>query len=291
MNVRILALLALAPATVLSANAAADAEAAALLAKARAAFLDNQTHARHWTWTTITTRNLLDKSGAVIQTLPSVTVDSPIRSDGKRCNALAAWGDGREVYLGAADADTRCMVETESARSFQLEALLESPNVKIKSRVAGVITLAIARDSAAESSENMVQRCTGSLEANLRLDPKTSFPIHIEVKAAGSGCEQQTNITDHYDGGEDRKARTSFRKGSTRTIDYALQRAKSGKRENDFWAPVHAHAENVLAGHAANIGMWGRIFPIDGKAARIVMDETTTASELNASSMLTFDDK
>jgi hypothetical protein len=288
MDARTLALFFLTP---IAAYAATDAQAVALLAKARAAFLENQTHARHWTWTTTTTRELLDKDDKRVQALPSVTVDSPIRSDGKRCNALAAWGDGREVYLGAADADTRCAVEAEVLRPFQLEALLESPNVKIRSRSKGVVTLAIARDPGAEASEDVVRRCIASLEATVRLDPETSFPSHIEVKAVGGGCEQATSLTDHYDGSENRKARTTFRKGSVKTIDYALQHAKSGKKDNDYWAPVHAHSVNPLMAHAANLGYWGRIFPIEAKAARIVIDETTTASELNASSTLTFEDK
>src|SRR5438309_10774113 len=95
-----------------SASAADDAHA--LLAKARAAYLENHERERYWNWTTATTRTILDKDGVEIERLPSVTVESPIRSDGKRCNAVLAWGDGQTPYLADADADARCTVEEES---------------------------------------------------------------------------------------------------------------------------------------------------------------------------------
>src|SRR4051812_44620604 len=87
-----------------SAGFAAD-DAHALLAKARAAYLENRDHARFWNWTSATTRTIFDKDDIVLQQLPSVTVESPIRSDGKRCNAVLSWGDGEKPYLADADAD------------------------------------------------------------------------------------------------------------------------------------------------------------------------------------------
>jgi hypothetical protein len=51
-----------------------------LLAKARTAFVENQGRERYWNWTTVENRSILDKSGKVIEEIPSVTIDSPIRS-------------------------------------------------------------------------------------------------------------------------------------------------------------------------------------------------------------------
>src|SRR5277367_4695603 len=89
----------------LFASAARAEDAAALLAKARAAFVENQSQERYWIWTITTTRAILDKNGNTVERIPSVTIESPIRSDGKRCNAVVAWGDGVEPYLKNASAD------------------------------------------------------------------------------------------------------------------------------------------------------------------------------------------
>ena len=83
------------PALLLATSVAAQ-DATALLAKARTAFIENHERERFWNWTTISMRSIVDKNGAQLEELPSVTIDSPIRSDGKRCNAVLAWGDGVE---------------------------------------------------------------------------------------------------------------------------------------------------------------------------------------------------
>ncbi len=147
---------------------------------------------------------------------------------------MVAWGDGREPYLAAADADARCTVEEEGPREFSFEALLESKNVKLRSRTAAGITIAIGADAEAKSSADPEARCIGSLEALIRLDAATFFPVHAEIKAVGSGCEQTLAVTDHYDNQGPMRAKNTFRKGATREFDYVLQRSKAGKMENDF---------------------------------------------------------
>jgi hypothetical protein len=77
-----------------------------------------------------------------------VTVESPIRSDGKRCNALLAWGDGVEPYLANASAEERCAVEKEAPETFRVDAFLESRQVKIQSSTSSSITLVIREDNA-----------------------------------------------------------------------------------------------------------------------------------------------
>src|SRR5579871_1140183 len=98
-------------------------DAAALLAKAREAFTANREQQRYWIWTSTTTRSMLDKLGNVIETIPSVTVESPIRADGKRCTAVLAWGDGLEPYLANASAEERCKVQEEVPPTFRLDAI------------------------------------------------------------------------------------------------------------------------------------------------------------------------
>src|SRR5438034_2339259 len=152
---------------------AADEDARTLLAKARTAFLENRDRGRYWNWTTTTKRSILDRGGNVMQALASVTVESPIRSDGKRCNAVLAWGDGREPYLANASADERCSVEQEVRELFREETLFESKQVKIKSRSPAAITLWIAADKQAANSADPFQRCAASVEATVLLDPLT----------------------------------------------------------------------------------------------------------------------
>src|SRR5580658_5362659 len=130
-----------------------------LLAKARTAFVENQGRERYWNWTTVENRSILDKSGKVIEEIPSVTIDSPIRSDGKRCNAVLAWGDGREPYLVNATAEERCTVEKEIPGVFRIGALFDSHQVKVEARDASSIVLAIRQDKELVSSADPSERC------------------------------------------------------------------------------------------------------------------------------------
>jgi hypothetical protein len=83
-------------------SAAAQKETpAALLAKAAAAFERNFNQEKHWSWTTTEHRAVSGRDGQVLQPLPSVTVESVIRSDGRRCIAVLSWGDGVAFALNA----------------------------------------------------------------------------------------------------------------------------------------------------------------------------------------------
>src|ERR1051325_2405335 len=97
-------------------GSAGDAET--LLAKAAAAFRANEARQKHWNWQTVETRELVDRSGKAVQRFPSVTSESVIRSDGRRCNAVVAGGDGRKPYLANADPDERCRAMDATAPPF-----------------------------------------------------------------------------------------------------------------------------------------------------------------------------
>src|SRR6267142_6044453 len=86
---------------------AADA-AASLLDKAVEAFRKNEPKQKIWNWQIVETRELVDRSGNAVQKFPVVTSESVIRADGRRCNAVLTWGDGKKPYLAEADADERC---------------------------------------------------------------------------------------------------------------------------------------------------------------------------------------
>src|SRR4051794_2466199 len=99
---------------------AADSGAAALLAKSVAAYQHNLDNQRHWNWTIAESRELTDKSGKPVVPFPSVTSESVIRSDGRRCNAVTAWGDGRQPYMKDADPDERCQAYNALGTPFEV---------------------------------------------------------------------------------------------------------------------------------------------------------------------------
>src|SRR5690242_17806138 len=88
--------------------AAPENDITGLLAKARSAYLGNQAQEKHWNWTASETRVLIDKAGRTVQSFPSVTAESVIRNDGRRCNAVVSWGDGRKPFMAEGDPDARC---------------------------------------------------------------------------------------------------------------------------------------------------------------------------------------
>ncbi len=285
--------------TLLSATVAAQ-DAGALLAKAHTAFVENRERERYWTWTTVETRSILDKSGKVIERIPSVTIDSPIRSDGKRCNAVLAWGDGREPYLVNASADERCTVENETPGLFRVEALLESRQLKIETQDAHSIVLAFRPDKGFESSVDPVRRCTGSLEGTIELDAATCFPKRINVTIAANGC-MQTRLTavDHYSDtalqpGDDSASRpvfSSLLKGSALQFEYELQKDKTGNATKDFWICVHKYSVRPLQKNATGMFISGRLFKLTsrGPDRRGVSDISTKAAELTAESLIKFE--
>ena len=85
----------------------------------------------HWNWSIVETRQLLNKSGETLQKFPSVTSESVIRSNGRRCNALTAWGDGRQPYMKDADPDERCQAFNAMGTPFQVALLLEAPTPEL----------------------------------------------------------------------------------------------------------------------------------------------------------------
>src|SRR5579871_3977202 len=117
-----------------------------LLAKAREAFQRNIEHQDHWNWTTTENRVVVDRTGHAVQNLPWVTVESVIRKDGRRCNAVLAWGDGVEPYKLNEDADARCAGQEPTEPPFRVESLLQSAKVKLGPGAPAALTLLVEHD-------------------------------------------------------------------------------------------------------------------------------------------------
>ncbi|HEY1340532.1 MAG TPA: hypothetical protein VGF59_23630 [Bryobacteraceae bacterium] len=266
--------------------------AAGLMAKAAAAFEANQLQEKHWNWTTTERREVVGKDGRVLESLPAVTVESVIRADGRRCAAVLAWGDGVEPYALTADADTRCADQEQLRSPLRIEALLRSTRVKLLSRTAEAIAIAIQPNKSLLHSSDEDVRCTASTRAVVKLDPASFFPVRVEGEVVESGCEGEVNPVMHY--GEDpltRPARRMLRKGTAFRLDYALQADRFGHPENSFWISVSQHWSRPFAARAAALVMFGRRFDLDPNIGdrRMIVDVQTVAREFGVASETRFE--
>jgi hypothetical protein len=270
--------------------AVAQESAAALLAKAVEAFENNQKNEKHWNWNITETRQLLNKSGEVLQSFPSVTSESVIRSNGRRCNALTAWGDGREPYMKDADPDERCQAFNALGTPFQVALLLKSANAKLIERSASEIRVSVVPDHSRTKSRDYNIRCAASIKATIRLDPATFFPVRIEGDVAESGCNGEFQPVVHYETVTRQPMVSQFRKGAAFRVAYALQKDKFDNPANSFWISTEQHYEQPWNSDARVLYYWGRQVPVTRTTGhRLVKDIKTTAKEFGAGSQLRFD--
>ncbi len=273
-----------------AAKAAHDAQA--LLAKAHEAYVANRESEKYWNWTSVTTRSILDKNGALLEEIPSVTVESPIQSDGKRCNALLAWGDGEKPYLADADADRRCTVEQEIRSEFQVETLLEIGQVSVESRSADSIVLKLRKNKEQLQSDDLARSCAAAMEGRITLDPATYFPRILDLRVSESTCRVAREAPLHYDGGAAVKAISSLSQGATIRNEYEFLRDKNGVAAKDHWMATKTHSVRPIKDNTQNFIVWGRRFQLtEGQKGRhIVVDTKTTATELTTDSVIKFTD-
>ena len=270
--------------------AAAQESAAALLAKAVEAFENNQKSEKHWNWNIVETRHLLSKSGEMLQSFPSVTSESVVRSNGRRCNALTAWGDGREPYMKDADPDERCQAFDALGTPFQVALLLKSANAKLIDRSASEIRISVVPDHSRTKSRDYNVRCAASIKATIELDARTFFPVRIEGDVAESGCDGEFRPVVHYETMTRQPMVSQFRKGAAFRVAYALQTDKFDNPANSFWISTEQHYEQPWNSDARVLYYWGRQVPVTHSTGhRLVKDIRTTAKEFGAGSQLRFD--
>jgi hypothetical protein len=270
--------------------AAAQESAAALLAKAVEAFENNQKSEKHWNWNIVETRHLLSKSGEMLQSFPSVTSESVVRSNGRRCNALTAWGDGREPYMKDADPDERCQAFDALGTPFQVALLLKSANAKLIDRSASEIRISVVPDHSRTKSRDYNVRCAASIKATIELDARTFFPVRIEGDVAESGCDGEFRPVVHYETVTRQPMVSQFRKGAAFRVAYALQTDKFDNPANSFWISTEQHYEQPWNSDARVLYYWGRQVPVTHSTGhRLVKDIRTTAKEFGAGSQLRFD--
>jgi hypothetical protein len=288
MTVSRLALSAFAVAAAFPATAQDDV--AALLAKAVSAFESNQQNEKHWNWSTLETRHLANKSGDILQSFPYVISESIIRSNGRRCNALNTWGDGRAPYLKDADSDERCQAFNAIGTPLRVPLLLKGVRARLIDRSASAIHISVLPDGSRTKSPDFDVRCAASIKADIQLDPSTFFPMVIDGEVAESGCDGEFQPVIHYETVTRQPMASQFRKGASFHLVYALQKDKFGNPENSFWISTEQHYSLPWKSEARVLYYWGRQFPVtQEKGYRLIEDTKTTAREFGAGSEVRFD--
>ena len=268
--------------------ALAQDDATALLAKAVTAFEKNRQNEKHWNWSILETRQLLNKTGAIIQSFP--TSESIIRSDGRRCNAVTAWGDGRAPYMKDADPDERCQAFNALGTPFDVALLLKSANAKVIEQSASAIRISVLPDRTRTRSPEYGVRCAASINATIQLDPATFFPTRIEGEVTESGCNGEFQPVVHYETWTRRPMVSQFRKGASFRVVYALQKDKFDNPANSFWISSEQHYSQPWDSDAQVLYYWGRQVAVTRTTGhRMVKDIRTTAQEFGAGSQLLFD--
>jgi hypothetical protein len=278
----ILVLLALAAAPL------AAEDAGALLAKAADTFRANEAKQKHWNWQTVENRELVNRSGAAVQKFPQVTSESVIRSDGRRCNAVVAWGDGKKPYLADADPDERCRAMDATAPPFPPVGVLLNRRARVVSEANGVVTVAVEPDKSKLKDSDFVIRCGASIRATVKLERATSFPLRIEGQVEESGCDSVFRPVNHYETMTRGQMTSNFRKGSTFWVEWSLEKDKTGDPERNFWIPSAQHYSQPWNSEATVLYYWGRQVRVTHEGQRLVKEMRTTAQEFAVGSELIF---
>lgn len=276
---------------VLLAHAAATPpaeDAGALLTKAVDAFRKNEPKQKHWNWQTVEDRALVNRSGVAVQMFPRVTSESVIRSDGRRCNAVVAWSDGKKPYLADADPDERCRAMDATAPPFPPGGVLLNHRAKVLSNTGDVITIAVEPDKSKLKDADFVVRCGASIRATVKLDAASFFPLRIEGEVAESGCDSTFMAVNQYERLTRAPMTSNFRKGSTFWVEWALQKDKTGDAERSFWIVAAQHYSQSWVSGSRVLYYWGRQVAVAQQGHRLVKDVKTTAQEFAVGSELVF---
>ncbi len=273
----------------LLASAAPAQDATGMLAKAITAFENNQQNEKHWNWSIVETRHIENRSGKTVETFPSVTSESVIRTNGRRCNALTEWDDGLEPYMKGADPDQRCQAFNALSTPFHVPLLLASAQAKVLDRTPRAVRVAVLPDPAKMKSPVFGERCAASIKAIVELDAESWFPMRIEGEVTGSGCNGSFQPVVHYESYDRRPMVSQFRKGATFSIVYQRQEDKFGNPANSYWISTVQHYVQPWDSRSRLLFYWGRQISVRNTTGHhMVKDVKTTAQEFGAGSHLLF---
>lgn len=265
-------------------------EAVDLLAKAASAYDVNHARERHWNWTATEKRQLAGRTGDILQNFPAVTAESVIRSNGDRCNAVVAWGDGLTPFKLHADSDERCRAMDEFRTPFELQELLKSSQVKVLEEWEGGVAISILPDKLRQKSDDPTVRCAASIEAVVKLDLATMFPQSVEGKVVDNGCDQRATPLVQYGKQASAPMRAIFRKGASFRMEFKLQKDKFGNTANSFWICSSQHYLMPWDSDNGLLVYWGRQVPVKSGGRQLVKDIEMKAREFGAGSEVRYDD-
>jgi hypothetical protein len=261
--------------------ASAQENASDLLAKAADAFARNQAKESNWSWTVEERAYTRDAAGKTIQQFPIVKVESVIRSDGRRCEAIVSWSDGWEPYPEGADNDARCqLLEVDyDLAGLALHKLLTSRVATVAQQDEGSITIAISPDKHLPSSDPLA-KCAAAMRGNVRLNRATLFPQAIRAEVIASGCHVKSGRTTWF-----------MDKGTSIELEYSLQKDRAGKTENDFWVLARKRVE-IAPEHPGTYVIRNRKFaPNQPQSKQALVSELhTVAQEFGSQSRISFGD-
>ena len=173
-----------------------------------------------------------------------------------------------------------------------MESLLKSARVKLAGHANSGVTLLIEHDKSRVNAAEQDVRCTASIQATVRLDPATHFPMHLEGEVVDSGCEGDTTPVLHY--GEDApKGRTHrmLHKGTTFRLEYSLEPDKFGNPAHSYWIAVEQHWSRPILRGAGAVIYGNRKFGLAPVVPnrRMLQDSQTAAREFGSESVTRFD--
>ncbi len=263
------------------APASAQENAVDLLSKAADAFQRNQAKEGNWTWVVEEHAYTKDATGKTIQQFPTVKVESLIRSDGRRCEAILSWSDDAEPFPEGADNDTRCqLVEIDfDLAGLALQKLLKSRTATIAEQNAGSITVAISPDKHLPASDPLA-KCAAVMRGTVHLDRATFFPQAIRAEVMASGCRFKRGRNFWY-----------LAKGTSFELEYSLQKDRFQKTENDFWMLSRKRVESAPEQPGIYIVRTRKFAPNAPRVKQGLVSELhTVAQEFGSQSRISFED-
>lgn len=266
-------------------------DATTLQAKAAETFQRNQQMERYWTWTSTETWTVTYRSGKTLFQFPAVTLDSLIKQDGSRCNAVAAWSDKVKPHLSDSDADSRCRAtDDQNSKKFDVVELLKASKVQLDANRRG-ITLTLFPNKDRQRDPDQLVRCAASIRATLLLDRADFFPRRIEGQVTGDGCDGRGSVPPTYYGEKQAHGITfdTFRKGSTFLLEYELQPDRFDGPNRRIWLLKHWTYNSPADWRAGDsLFYWGReiTYTSRERGHRLRTESSTIAQQFGVQSRI-----
>jgi len=259
-----------------------------LLTKAADAFNRNREQERFWNTTSRESWFVSDNRGFVLQRFPAVTVESVLRNDGSRCQAVIQWSDGVPAHLLGGQEDSRCRaVDASNSDKFDVGALFTGRRVQQKSGSPDLV-LTVFEQGRRGRSQDPLLRCAAAIRATVVLDPLTYFPRRINGEVMDDGCDERLTAPPTYYGARPVSGPVSstFGQGSTFRYEYEPQN-RFNSDEAKFWLLTRWSYDQPMAWTLGETFIyWGRQVPYRSltRGDRLIVNATITGQQFGVTS-------